>query len=413
MSVAPVKPRRRRSGTAKWHMSRAAINLSVVDVYEMTDKECLELLVQARFGGWDTVRCPKCGSIDRHYWRFLDRRWKCKGCDKTFSITSDSVFADRKLKLQDLLAGALLWINSSAGQPALELKRHFNKTYNTAYTLQHKLREALIRGYNVGLLNGDIEIDGAHQSGHRSDEKRGRPQGGKRVPVGERNPSDSTKLTNTSRVKERQQLIREGKYDPDFHKKLPKDRRFFISVRKRSGIRGAGAVGTRVAVGLVEDKTVATAVINDFVAKSESFLNTDTANAYEEAGMTFLEHRTVEHSEALIGPNGENNNLAEELNFRLDRAEKGIHLNIEPKYMLDYAVEMAFRADTRRMPNGSALRIALGIALNVGLSHYWRGFTRGRHRKVELLHPLPQSAPSSGPEKGRDPLVAASGRHPR
>ena len=33
-----------------------------------------------------------------------------------------------------------------------------------------------MRGYNVGLLNGDVEIDGAYQAGFKADEKRGRPQ---------------------------------------------------------------------------------------------------------------------------------------------------------------------------------------------------------------------------------------------
>lgn len=412
---APTTARkmRRRSGTAKWHMSRAAVNLSIADVYKMQDKDCRELLVLARFGGWNTVRCPKCGTIDKHYWRALESRWKCSGCEKAFSLTSGTIFAWRKLKLQDLLAGALLWLNSSAGQPALELKRHFNKTYVTAFTLQHKLREALMRGYNIGLLNGDIEIDGAHQSGRRSAEKRGRPQG-KLGSAGEpKGAPDAATITWTSKVKRRQKLIREGQYDPDFHKKLPKDRRFFITVRKRSGKRGEGAAGSRVAIGLVEDKAVAKSVVKKFVAKSESFLNTDTANAYEEEGGKFLGHRTVEHAKELVGPDGQNNNLAEELNFRFDRAEHGMYLNLEPKYLLDYAVETAFRADTRRLPNGTVLRIIIGIALNVGLSQYWRGFTHGRHRNVELLDPLPRPAPASGPAKGRDPLLNATGRPPR
>jgi transposase-like protein len=415
-ATAPIKPRpvRRRSGTAKWHMSRAAIDLSLDDVYRMEDKECMELLVHARFGGWKTVRCPKCGSIDSHYWRAMEKRWKCSGCGKAFSVTSETVFADRKLKLQDLLAGALLWINSSAGQPALELKRHFNKTYNSAFTLQHKLREALMRGYNVGLLSGDIEIDGAHQSGRRAAEKRGRPQGKIAVaPVGASPAPNAAALTGTSKVKARQKFIRDGRIDPDFGKKLPKDRRFLITVRKRSGRHREGAAGSRVAIGLIEDKAVAEAVIRAFVAKSESFLNTDTANAYEEPGEKFIEHRTVEHGERLVGPRGENNNLSEELNFRFDRAERGVYLNLEPKYLLDYAVETAFRADTRRLPNGSTLRIAFSIALNVGLSHYWRGFTHGRHRTLELLHPEPQFALSSGPAKRRDPFLNATGRPPR
>jgi transposase-like protein len=85
------------------------------------------------------------------------RRWKCYGCRSTFGVTTGTIFDRHKLSLRELLIGTLTWINSSAGQPALELKRHVDKTYNTAFTLQHKLREALMRGYNVGLLNGDVE----------------------------------------------------------------------------------------------------------------------------------------------------------------------------------------------------------------------------------------------------------------
>jgi len=55
-----------------------------------------------------------------------------------------------------------------------------------------------------------------------------------------------------------------------------------------------------VAVGS-EDKPVADAVLRDFVAESESVLNTDTSPAYTSAGARFLDHRTVEHAKELIG----------------------------------------------------------------------------------------------------------------
>jgi hypothetical protein len=82
-------------------------------------------------------------------------------------------------------------------------------------------------------------------------------------------------------------------------------------------------------------------------------------------------------------------------------------------HMLDYAVETAFRSDTRRLANGDQLRIALNMALSVGVSKFWRGFTRGKHRTVEMLHPLPRVARSSGPMKGRHPISSANGRPPR
>src|SRR5216684_7971109 len=60
------KPKRRRSGTAKWHMSREAVDLPLDAVYKMDEKACWEFFVETRFGSKDTVRCPYCGSIGRH-----------------------------------------------------------------------------------------------------------------------------------------------------------------------------------------------------------------------------------------------------------------------------------------------------------------------------------------------------------
>ena len=412
--------RRRPSEASRWHMSRQAVNLSLTEIQAMTEADCHEYFVKLHFGSRETVRCAHCGTVSRHYWRALENRWKCKCCGKSFSVTSGTVFANRKKSFKFHLTAALLWANSAAGQPALELKRHLDTTYNAAYVLQHKLREGLLRGYNQGLLAGDIEMDGAHQSGWRSAEKRGRPQVTRPAdPLATESPYDDALLTHGSRAKARHRAKRkegetaEGGKDPDFGRKLPKDRRIVFAVRVRSGKPGRGASCTRVAVGLSETAEVAEAVLAQFVAIPESILNTDTASAYQSIGKRFKAHHTVEHSKMLVGPNGENNNQAESFNFRMDRAEKGVHLNIEPKYLLDYSVEMAFREDTRRLPNGRQMELALSVALRVGRSLFWRGYTRGHHRTVELTHPLPRPAPASGPPKGRNPFRSQALRPPR
>lgn len=183
---------------------------------------------------------------------------------------------------------------------------------------------------------------------------------------------------------------------------LPPGRRLVMAVRKRSGSKGLGAVATRIAIVRSEQEAgPATQVLEDFAAISESTLNSDASPAFSKIGGKFRGHRTVEHSTRLVGENGENNNLVEELNFRLDRAEGGTYLNIEAKYLHDYAVEVAFRADTRRLPNREQLKLLLNIALNVGMSRDWRGFTHGQHRNIERLHRNPTAAPASGPPKGR------------
>lgn len=399
-SRAATPHKRRRSGTASWHMSREAVSLSVPDVLHWTDRQCLDFLVEVRFGDRESVQCPHCGTLGRHYWRPLEKRWKCMGCGSGFSITSGTVFANRKKPLREIVVSVLMWVNSAAGQPALELKRHMNTSYNAVYLMQQKMREGLVRGYNVGLVSGDIEMDGAHQSGRRAAEKRGRPQGFRPFTAEtEESEINEAMLTQTGRQKRRGQPG--DRRDPQFKGRLPADRRILFAVRKRSSAQGKGAVVTRVAIGLTETAPVAEAIMKSFVAIPESQLNTDTSPAYSAMGKRFQTHRTVEHAKELVGPNGENNNQAEELNWRYDRAEKGIYLNIEPKYILDYAVEVAFRSDTRRLPNGQQLRLALHVALSVGESLFWKGYTRGKHRKVELIHPAPLAVAASGPSKGR------------
>lgn len=404
---------RRKSGTASWHMSRDAVDLSILDTASWDEQECLEYLIQVRFGSWDSVCCPHCGTIGKHYWRSQQMRWKCMGCGSTFSITSKTVFAYRKKSLKFIVTSVLMWINAAAGQPALQNKRNMDTTYNTVFTLQHRIREAILRGFNVGLLTGDLEIDGAHQSGRRAAEKRGKPQASAPLtPDTEIEALNETMLTGKGRAAARKKRS-DGMFDPEFKRRLPKDRRILVVLRERSGEKGMGARSSRVAIGLTETSPVIRSMLRHYAANSESYLNTDSAPAYHEVGKTFLEHRTVDHSVRFSGPKGENNNQAEEFNWRFDRAEKGIYLNIEPKYMLDYAAETAFRSDTRRLPNGEQLRVALNLAMSVGETQFWKNFVHGKHRQVEILHPSPLPAPSSGPAKGRDPFSTSSDRPPR
>jgi transposase-like protein len=232
-------------------MSRKAVSLSVADVMGWDDRKCLDWFIQVRWGSRDTIQCPHCGTVGKHYWRVREKRWKCSGCDSAFSVTSGTLFAHRKKSLREIIVAVLMWINSAAGQPALELKRHMNTTYNTAFVLQQKMREAMVRGFNVGMLSGDLEMDGAHQSGRRSAEKRGRPQGSR--PVDKETDKEKLSeimLTQTGQMKAKKNANK-GARDPEFGRRLPEDRRILFSVRQCSGQKGKGACATRVAIGLV------------------------------------------------------------------------------------------------------------------------------------------------------------------
>lgn len=398
-------------------MSKEAVDRSVEDLFKWSDLKCVRHLAQIRWGDARKVTCPHCNTSAEHYWTPKELRWKCKSCSSRFSVTSQTVFANRRMSMQRLLVALHLWACGAAGQPALELRRMLKfGGYSTAFTLGGKLREGLRRGFNTGLVSGVIEIDAAHASGRRASEKRGKPQN-YRVNSEEAAQEDALLTTGARQKKRRDEkvaaLAAGGVLHPEHGAVFPSTRRLVYPVRCRSGVKGRGALMTRVGVGLAETPHVAEALAAAFVAIPESILATDTGTAFIALGRKFQAHSQVNHSETLIGPEGQHNNNAESFSARQDRSEKGVYLNIEPKYLTDYAVETAFREDHRRMAPGETADRLLGYALSVGLSHHWRGYTHGRHRKHEILITGNRSAKASGPEKGRSSISSANGRPPR
>jgi hypothetical protein len=204
-----------------------------------------------------------------------------------------------------------------------------------------------------------------------------------------------------------------GRVHPEYGATFPAARRIAITIRRRSGAKGKGADSTRVGIGLAETPDVVEALVAKYVAVPESILATDLGTAYPKVGKQFQLHMTVNHSETLVSPEGHHVNNAESFGWRQDRSEKGVYLNIEPKYLHDYVVETAFREDHRRLPPGEQSDRALYFALNVGLSQHWRMYTHGRHRDFEILAPENRPADPSGPKKGRSPQSSVNGRPPR
>lgn len=54
--------RRQAGESARWHMSRKAVSLSIPEVQSWTERQCHEFFVQVRFGSREAVSCPHCGT---------------------------------------------------------------------------------------------------------------------------------------------------------------------------------------------------------------------------------------------------------------------------------------------------------------------------------------------------------------
>lgn len=101
-----------------------------------------------------------CGCTALYF--FKTRRWKCKGCNAEFSVTSGTIFASRKLKLRDILAAIAIFTNDAKGHSALQLSRDLDVQYKTAFVLSHKIREAMASN----LSDKNLEVDGGYFGGY-------------------------------------------------------------------------------------------------------------------------------------------------------------------------------------------------------------------------------------------------------
>ncbi|PQA78064.1 IS1595 family transposase [Rhodoferax sp. TS-BS-61-7] len=384
-------PLRKRTGTASFHMSKAAVGFGADDLENLSPKEAIMLTAGAVWGSTEVMPCPHCGTIDSHLWRPLDLRWKCKGCGSTFSVTSKTVFADLKLPLSKVLKIAHSWMPGSSGVPALQLRRHWGMTYPTIFTLCHKLREGIARGFNVGVLAGYQEMDGMDTNGRRYREKRNKPLGSRHKGA----PTVPVEL-----LKPDKDFV--GPPVPHkFWKKVqqPADRRMVMVMRQRGVSKGKGATATRVGIAITESSHTATTLATRF-ASAESVVLSDEDGSYDAFGRIFKEHKSISHSEAYSDGKGTNNNQAESFNRRMRRAVEGMYLNPSNKYLHEYASEQAWREDTRRMPTGEKLHNLLRVVMFVGPSQSWCGYTQGKHRLEELLLEGNKPAKARGRPKG-------------
>ena len=293
----------------------------------MTDEEAHARFVAIRFADNGAAAfCPKCECTA--VYTYASRRiWKCKACERQFSVTSGTIFASRKLPIRDYLAAICIFVNAVKGVSALQLGRDLDVQYRTAFVLAHKLREAIGDAHMQGQLSGEVEVDGAYFGGHS------RPE-------------------NEKADRKDRRLVEEqtGK------------RQVVVVARERGG---------RTLPFVVRRESDGAAIVRRVVLPG-SIVHADEAASWE-ALHAHYDVRRINHSQA-YSVDGVSTNQAESYFSRLRRAEFGQHHHISGKYLYAYAREMAWREDRRRQPNGSLHEIMAGAALAHPVSRIWAGY---------------------------------------
>ena len=332
-------------------LSSQAKTLDLLKIARYTEKQAETYFRKIRWADTNGKPiCPSCGSL-RHYDLKTRKVWKCKDCGKQFSVTSGTLFSGHKLPLRTYLFAIALFTNGAKGMSALQLSRDLQVQYKTAFVLQHKFREALLETRDQEtLMDGTCEIDGAYVNGYV------RPKNKKEDRVDRRT------------------------YDNQNPKK-----RCIIVVRQRHDgtTEYVGSKRTLTYILKNENSKDIMNIANNIIKKG-SEIHADEYSAYNGLHAKYKMKR-VDHSVEYYSEDDACSNQAESYFSRFRRFQEGQIHHMDNLYLLNYANEMGYREDTRRMSNGAIFNDISGKCMKTLPSGEWSGYWQGNHRISERI----------------------------
>jgi transposase-like protein len=100
--------------------------------------------------------CPHCGCIDNatklEGKKHRPGVWKCKPCEKQFTVTVGTVFERSHIPLNKWLLAVHLMASSKKGISAHQMHRMLDLSYKSAWFMMHRLREAMRDGHFSAII---------------------------------------------------------------------------------------------------------------------------------------------------------------------------------------------------------------------------------------------------------------------
>lgn len=224
--------------------------------------------------------------------------YKCKSCEKPFSVTVNTVFERSKIPLNKWLAATYLMTSSKKGMSAHQIHRMIGVTYKSAWFMCHRIREAMTPGSRssspIGGSGKTIESDETFVGGKAKNVHKGKPIPPKR-PV--------------------------------------------VALVERGGELRAKHVAD------VTSKTIREVLVTQASRKSD--LKTDYAAIYDTIGREFNSHDTVNHGAGEYVRDEIHVNTAESFFAILKRQMYGTHHAVSEQHLQRYVSEVAFKWNHR------------------------------------------------------------------
>lgn len=355
--------------------SKAYRDLTQTHISDLTEDEAREWFTMMRWGSTTIMPCPnpECGITDKHYVRRTRNQWRCKHCDRIFSVTSGTPFADRKISFKILLTIIYEFITAPSGTAANRNHSRWGVTIRTMYQNFGKLRECLWDKKCLAPMEGIVQIDCGHFCG-------------KPRRTNKRTTITSDIVNSKLRNRKAGMIPNKSITHPDAkNKKRLEKRRIVLTLRQLNFPLNSGLGANRtISVSMTDDKTEkVTELIRRFVAPSATIW-TDGGREFSRLS-AYFDHQAVIHAEEYMREDGVNNNQAESYFSRFRRSEFGVHHGMRPQYLAFYASEFAWREDVRKMTLKTKYLDLMAKVFSSGLSKAWRGYCQGYQLNYEYL----------------------------
>ncbi len=255
--------------------------------------------------------CPFCGVIGHAYATKRPGLYRCaeKQCRKDFTVTMGTVMERSKIALHKWLQAFHLMCSSKKGVSAHQLHRTLDLSYESAWFMAHRIREAMRAGGlaplggNGGIVEADETYFGPVEQ-PRTRLARGRiPQPTKRGKSG------------------------------------PANKRPILALVERGG-------NVRTFHVPVADKVTVTKIVRDNIDR-ESRLHTDESRLYTGSDQHFAAHEAVTHSHGEYVRDDVHTNSAEGYFSIFKRGMRGVYQHCKEKHLHRYLAEYDFRYNHR------------------------------------------------------------------
>jgi transposase-like protein len=292
------------------------MDMSLKSLARISEEDAWLLLEEIRWG--DKPVCPHCGSDEKAY--FLNpqsgyrttsrgkttfrRVWKCKACRKQFSVLVGTIFHGTHLELSTWLMAIRMMCQGKNGVSAHELHRSLNVSYQTAWYMCHRIREAMKRPPLVDKLRGIVEADETFIGG--------KPRAGQ---IKDR--KDAARWHHTNKIG-------------------------VATLVERGGEARSFQLGRVTGSDLHR-------VLNENVDKANTRLMTDGRVQYRTIGREFPSHEWVDHSKDEYARGDVTSNTVEGYFGQLKSSLDGTYHHVSERHLQRYLNEFDYRYSTRKL----------------------------------------------------------------